>query len=239
MIEAKNLRKDFDGFSAVYNVNFELNSGELHGLIGPNGAGKTTMFNLLTGALSPTSGTIRFKGTDITGADPTTITRMGIGRSFQIVQDFPEMTVREHFLLAIRDETRTIGSIFGTDDYEHKIRATASTVGMSDELDSPVKNLSYGDKRFLEIGMVLGLDPEVVLLDEPAAGLNESETDVLIDILEGIRAEYTILMIDHDVDLVLDLSDRITVLHQGKILSEGSPEEIRQDERIKEVYLGE
>jgi ABC-type branched-subunit amino acid transport system ATPase component len=239
MIESENLRKDFGGFSAVYNVSFELNSGELHGLIGPNGAGKTTLFNLLTGALSPTSGTIRFKGTDITGADPTTITRMGIGRSFQIVQDFPEMTVREHFLLAIRDETRTIGSIFGTDDYEHTIEATASTVGMSDELDSPVKNLSHGDKRFLEIGMVLGLDPEVVLLDEPAAGLNDSETDVLIDILEEIRAEYTILMIDHDVDLVLDLSDRITVLHQGKILSEGSPEEIRQDERIKEVYLGE
>ncbi|MFC7216105.1 ABC transporter ATP-binding protein [Saliphagus sp. GCM10025334] len=240
MLSTSDLSKNFSGFYAIRQVDFELEEGELHGLIGPNGAGKTTMFNLLTGELSPTEGEIRFKDEDITGASPMEITRLGIGRSFQIVQNFPEMTVREHLRLAIRNEKKTLTSVFeNAEKYDDEIRSIADRVTLSDRLDDEVQNLSHGDKRFLEIGMVLGIDPELILLDEPAAGLNQSETVVLRDILREIRSEYTILLVDHDIELVRELSDRITVLHQGEILSQGSPKEIDNDEQIKEVYLGE
>jgi ABC-type branched-subunit amino acid transport system ATPase component len=234
------LTKDFAGFLAVDGVDLEVRRGELHGLIGPNGAGKTTTFNLITGELEPTGGTIRFDGTDITGESPVEITRRGIGRSFQLLQFFPDLTVRKHLRLALRDSADTLGSVFDdAADYEDEVTALAERVQLGDRLDTVAKNLSHGEKRYLDIGLVLGMDPELLMLDEPAAGLNPSETEVLEEILRDLRGEYTMVLIEHDVELVRELVDRLTILHRGEVLATGPPAEITADETVKEVYLGE
>ncbi|MFC6723974.1 ABC transporter ATP-binding protein [Halobium palmae] len=240
MLSVSGLTKQFDAVVAVDDVDFELRPGEIHGLIGPNGAGKTTTVNLITGELEPTSGTIRFEDDDIVGLSPSAITRRGIGRSFQVVQYFPDMTVREHLHLALRDPTRTVLSSFGSsEDDTDRIESIASRVHLGDRLDVPAKSLSHGEKRFLDIGFVLALDSEVILFDEPAAGLNASETEELKGIIESLRSEYTILLIEHDIELVRAISDRITVLHNGKVLATGTPDEIVANDDVKEVYLGE
>ncbi|QCC49196.1 ABC transporter ATP-binding protein [Halobellus limi] len=240
MLSVEGLTKKFDSVVAVDDVDMELRSGEIHGLIGPNGAGKTTTVNLITGELTPTSGTIEFDGTDLVGRSPSAIARQGIGRSFQVVQYFPEMTVREHLRLAVRDSTETVRSVFNREeDYEPQIRAVAERVHLEDDLDTVAKNLAHGKKRFLDIAMVLGMDSRVILFDEPAAGLNQSETDEVKEILESLRGEYTVLIVEHDVDLVRSISDRITVLHNGAVLTTDTPENVVENPQVKEVYLGE
>lgn len=240
MLTTEKLSKDFGGFAAVSDVDLDVREGEIHGLIGPNGAGKTTTFNLISGELEPTSGAVRFRDENITGAPPERIARLGVGRSFQIIQYFPEMTVREHFRLAVRDSTKTLSSVFqDSSEYDATIEEYASRVQLEDRLDTVAKHLSHGEKRYLDIGLVLGLEPDLILFDEPAAGLNKSETNVLERIIEDLRGEYTILFIEHDINLVQRLADRITVLHRGEVLVRGPPEEISKDERLKEVYLGE
>ncbi|WP_247004137.1 ABC transporter ATP-binding protein [Halosolutus gelatinilyticus] len=240
VLETSGLTKEFDSLLAVNDVNFALESQEIHGLIGPNGAGKTTLVNLITGKLQPTDGTIEFKGEDIAGLSPSEIGRRGIGRSFQVVQYFPEMTVRKHFHLAVRDPTRTITSVFDrSTDHTDRIEEIAERVHLTDRLDDVAKDLSHGEKRFLDIGLVLGLDADVILFDEPAAGLNTAESEELMEIIREIRDEYTILIIEHDVELVRRLADRITVLHDGETLATGTPDEIVTNARVKEVYLGE
>lgn len=239
MLETHGLTKEFGNIRAVDDVDLEVRRGEVHGLVGPNGAGKTTMFNLLTGELRPTSGGVDFEGTELTGLSPHEIVREGIGRSFQIVQYFPEMTVREHLHLAVRDETRALASVFEAGDTDEEIQQLASRVRLEDQLDTEVKNLSHGEKRYLDIGMVLGLQPDLLLLDEPAAGLNSSESEHLEAIIDDLRDEYTIFLIEHDIDLVRRLSDRITVLHQGGVLASGTPEEVSENTDVQEVYLGE
>jgi ABC-type branched-subunit amino acid transport system ATPase component len=240
VLTTEGLTKDFAGFLAVDGVDLEVRRGELHGLIGPNGAGKTTTFNLITGELEPTGGTIRFDGTDITGESPVEITRRGIGRSFQLLQFFPDLTVRKHLRLALRDSADTLGSVFDdAADYEDEVTALAERVQLGDRLDTVAKNLSHGEKRYLDIGLVLGMDPELLMLDEPAAGLNPSETEVLEEILRDLRGEYTMVLIEHDVELVRELVDRLTILHRGEVLATGPPAEITADETVKEVYLGE
>ena len=240
ILETQDLTKKFDSLVAVDEVNLTLVPGEIHGLIGPNGAGKTTLINLITGGLSPTSGAVRFKGDDIAGLSPSAIARRGLGRSFQVVQYFPEMTVRQHLDLAVRDPTRTITSVLGGgDDNTERIEAIAERVHLGDVLDSDAKNLSHGEKRFLDIGTVLGLGTDVILFDEPAAGLNTSESNELREIIEELSGEFTILMVEHNVELVRSLADRITVLHDGSVLATGTPDEIVANTEVREVYLGE
>lgn len=239
MLEVESLTKDFGGFLAVDSVDMSIKEGEVRGLFGPNGAGKTTLFNLITGEFEPTDGKVTFQGENITGAPPERIARLGIGRSFQIVELFPELTVRENLRLAVRDESRTLRSIFGDTDYDNRIREIAEIVKLDDVLDREASNLSHGEKRYLDIGMVLALDPDLILFDEPAAGLNQSEFDTLEAILTDLRGEYTMLIVEHNVEFVLDIVDRLTVLHRGKILDEGTPEEIRENTKVQEVYLGE
>lgn len=239
MLAIEGLTKTFDSVVAVDDVDLEVRSGEIHGLIGPNGAGKTTTINLITGELQPTSGSVRFKDEDLVGLSPSTIARRGIGRSFQVVQYFPEMTVREHLHLALRDSSKTVRSVLGGEDYTDRIESIASVVHLEDRLDVVAKNLSHGEKRFLDIGVVLGLDSEVILFDEPAAGLNTSETNELRGVLEDLRSEYTILIIEHDIELVRSVADRITVLQSGSVLATEPPSEIVTNPEVKEVYLGE
>lgn len=239
MLAIEGLTKTFDSVVAVDDVDLEVRSGEIHGLIGPNGAGKTTTINLITGELQPTSGSVRFKDEDLVGLSPSTIARRGIGRSFQVVQYFPEMTVREHLHLALRDSSKTVRSVLGGEDYTDRIESIASVVHLKDRLDVVAKNLSHGEKRFLDIGVVLGLDSEVILFDEPAAGLNTSETNELRGVLEDLRSEYTILIIEHDIELVRSVADRITVLQSGSVLATEPPSEIVTNPEVKEVYLGE
>lgn len=240
MLETEGLTKEFDSLVAVDHVDLSLTPGEIHGLLGPNGAGKTTLINLITGQLRPTAGAIRFKGDDIAGLSPSTIARRGLGRSFQVVQYFPEMTVRKHFHLAVRDPTKTITSLVGdSTDHTDRIEEIAERVHLIDYLDIEAKNLSHGEKRFLDIGTVLGLDTDVILFDEPAAGLNTAESKELRGVIDELRGDYTILMVEHNVELVRSLADRITVLHNGSVLATGTPDEIVADPRVKEVYLGE
>lgn len=240
VLTTEGLTKDFAGFLAVDDVDLTVRQGELHGLIGPNGAGKTTTFNLITSELTPTSGTVRFKNEDITGKSPVEITRRGIGRSFQLLQFFPDLTVRKHLRLALRDSTNTFRSVFeDPSQYDEEIERIAERVQLDGKLDTKAKNLSHGEKRYLDIGLVLALDPELLMLDEPAAGLNPSETDVLEDILTDLRGRYSMMLIEHDIELVRGLVDRLTILHRGEVLATGSPEEITANEIVKEVYLGE
>ena len=240
MLAVEGLTKKFDSVVAVDDVDLELRSGEIHGLIGPNGAGKTTTVNLITGELTPTRGTIQFEGEDLVGLSPSTIARRGIGRSFQVVQYFPEMTVRKHLRLAVRESTRTVRSVLDRDaDYSEEIQRVAELAHLEDQLDTVARNLPHGQKRFLDIAMVLAMDSKVILFDEPAAGLNESETNEVREILEELRGDYAILIVEHDIDLVRAISDRITVLHNGSVLTTDTPENVVQNSQVKEVYLGE
>lgn len=239
MLEVESLTKQFGGFVAVDEVDLTIEEGVVHGIIGPNGAGKTTLFNLITGEFSPTRGTVTFRGRDITGATPEQITRLGIGRSFQIVEYFPELTVRENLRLAARNEERTIRAAFSDSDYDGEVETVASLVNLDTVLDREASNLSHGEKRYLDIGMVLALDPDLILFDEPVAGLNQSEYETLQSILEGLRGDYTMMVVEHNVDFIVEIVDRLTVIHRGQLLAEGTPEEIKNNSRVQEVYLGE
>jgi len=240
MLSVEGLTKEFESVVAVDDVDLELRSGEIHGLIGPNGAGKTTTVNLITGELTPTAGSIQFEGEELIGESPSSIARRGIGRSFQVVQFFPEMTVRKHLKLAVRDSTETVRSVARREtDYTPQIREVAERVNLESDLDTVARSLPHGKKRFLDIGMVLAMDSKVILFDEPAAGLNPSETDEVEEILESLRGEYTVLIVEHDVELVRSISDRITVLHNGSVLTTDTPENVVENPQVKEVYLGE
>jgi len=234
------LTKTFGSLVAVDDLDLSIRRGEIHGLIGPNGAGKTTTINLITGELEPTSGAVRFEGEDIVGLPPSAIAHRGIGRSFQVVQYFPALTVEDHLHLAMRDSTRTVRSVLDREaDHTERIREVAALVQLGDKLDTVAKNLSHGEQRYLDIGMVLALDSELIVFDEPAAGLNTAETEDLEGIIRDLRGEYTIVIIEHDIDLVRRLVDRISVLHNGTRLATGTPEEIVANEEVREVYLGE
>lgn len=239
MLEVQSLTHNFGGFLAIDEVDLTIEEDEARGLIGPNGAGKTTLFNLITGEYTPTKGTISYNGQDITGYPPERITRLGIGRSFQIAEMFPELTVRENLRLAVRNEKRTLRSFFGDANYEDRIMEIAEIVKLTDVIERAAKDLSHGEKRYLDIGMVLALDPDVILFDEPAAGLNQAEFETIESILMRLRSEYSMLIVEHNVQLLTSIVDRLTVLHRGQILAEGTTEEIQENEEVKEVYLGE
>ncbi len=248
ILDVKNLTLSFGGIRAVNDLSFGIKRGEIFSLIGPNGAGKTTVFNLITGVYRPGEGGISLDNSLLTGRKPYTITRAGVARTFQNIRLFPQMTAMENILVGrhCRMKTGVLGSIFRTtscrrEETESRARAMEllEFVGLREKGNELAKNLSYGQQRKLEIGRALASEPRLLLLDEPAAGMNPSETRKLADLLERIRAkEVTQLVIEHDMKLVMSISDRILVMNFGEKIAEGRPEEIRNSPRVIEAYLG-
>ncbi len=249
ILSVNQLTKAFRGLKALQDVNLNLTSGTIHGVIGPNGAGKTTLFNCLTGQIIPTSGKILFKGQDITHLRAPAIAKLGITRTFQNIRLFGSMTVLDNVRVAQQLRTRfnlaeVIGNIGSFRRKENALTEAAlahlDTFGLADEANRQAMNLPYGTQRRLEIARALATGPSVLLLDEPAAGMNASETDLLHQMILDVqkRFQLTIVMVEHDMRLVMGLCDQITVLSYGKVLAEGRPEDIRQNTQVIESYLG-
>ncbi len=242
ILETINLSKSFGALRAVANVNLGVNKGTIHSVIGPNGAGKTTLFNLLTGFLTPSSGKIAFQGRDITRFQAHKISRLGISRSFQITSIFPDLSVRENVRIALQSRTnmnyrflKTLGKKDGLEEKSHEI---LSKIGLQDKGDLPARNLSHGEKRILDIGIGLSTNPQLLLLDEPASGLVGDEIVRLTTLVKDVSSHVTIVLVEHNIDVVLSISDRITVLYYGEVIAEGSPGEIQCNANVQEVYLG-
>lgn len=246
ILRTDDLVKQFGQFTATDRVNLTVERGEFRSIIGPNGAGKTTLFNLVTGALPVTDGRIYFDGEDITTLSPSERVHRGIGRSFQISNVFGGLSVRENVRLAAqsidRDRYGVVESLFKpTDRYDGMNDRTdriLERIGLSDVADEEANALAYGDKRRLEIGVVLATEPDLVLFDEPTAGMSVEETRETIELIEEVLVDQTLLLIEHDIELVMELSDRITVLNRGQILAEGTPDEIAANQDVQDAYLG-
>jgi branched-chain amino acid transport system ATP-binding protein len=249
LLTVENVRKEFGGLIAVSDLDFTIPVGSIVSLIGPNGAGKTTFFNMLTGVYKPTSGQVVFDGTDVTGKPPHAITKLGIGRTFQNIRLFPQMTALENVLVGMHSRLKggILGSIFGTPgvrreerEAHEKGRALLRYAGLGRVDDELAENLSYGDQRRLELARALATEPKLLLLDEPTAGMNPQETVAFTDFLGKLRAEQpiTILLIEHDMKVVMGISERVTVLDYGEKIAEGTPTEIQKNERVIEAYLG-
>jgi branched-chain amino acid transport system ATP-binding protein len=243
MLVVQNLRKSFDGFIATNGVSFTIQKGELVSIIGPNGAGKTTLFNLITGHIPLDEGKLIFKGIDITRLAPHRICRLGMGRSFQRTNIFPRLTVFQNIqaaLLAHKGKSLTffkpVDSFFREESLE-----ILSRVGLKDFADTVSGSLSYGFQKQLELGIALASDPELLLLDEPTAGMSAQETRQTIDLIGRITREkgLTLLFTEHDMEVVFSISQRILVLHQGRLIAEGPPEQVRNNPEVQKVYLGE
>lgn len=250
LMEITNLHKSFGGLSAVLNFNFQLEQGELVGLIGPNGAGKTTVFNLITGVYKPDQGAVNFDGRNIAGMAPSNICKKGIARTFQNIRLFNDLSVLDNVKIALHKDVgySLLGAVFRTPGYfkgEDKITAEALEYLKIFKLDSKkdeiASNLPYGEQRRLEIARALATRPQILILDEPAAGMNPQETKELMNLIEWIRKDFnlSILLIEHDMSLVMGVCERIYVLDYGQVIATGLPEEIRNNKRVIEAYLGE
>ncbi len=245
LLEAKNLRKEFGGLVAVDNVSIQIREKTLHSIIGPNGAGKTTLFNLLSGMMRPTAGQVFFEGREITNLPPHRIAHLGIGRSFQITNIFPSLTVLENIRLSAqalgKDNFRILKHAFDLPAYIDKALEVARRVGLQGRENDLARNLPHGDKRKLELGIMLAGDPRLLLLDEPTAGMSSEQVPMLLEIIHAIMADgdKTIVLVEHRMDMVMSISDRITVMHQGQLLAEGSPHEIASNQMVQSAYLGE
>ena len=237
------LTKSFRGFRAVSSVDLEVHEGGVHALVGPNGAGKTTLFNLLTGFLKPSAGSITVFDEDVSGLQPEQIARKGVARSFQITSLFENLTPREHVELALQGLTSQGLRFWRSEKLLGRHRGVVDDlldqVGLAELADRPSGLLAYGQKRALEMALVLALDPRVMLLDEPTAGMGLEDVDRTIELVRRISAGRTVVFVDHNMHVVGSLANRVTVLQQGEILAEGSYDEVRVDERVITAYLGE
>ena len=242
LLELERLRRTFGALAAVSGVSLTVAPRERRAIIGPNGAGKTTLFNLITGHLAPTAGRILFEGQPIGALPPHAVARRGISQSFQRTNLFPRLPVIENLRLAAAADGRgsydLLGSVARRWVPFERARSTAEAVGLTERLDAPAGTLSYGEQRQLEIGVALATRPKLLLLDEPTAGMSPEETQRMTALLAGLPRDVTVLIIEHDMDVVFTLADRITVLHYGEVLAEGTPDEVRADPRVYEVYLG-
>ncbi|HEY8289091.1 MAG TPA: ABC transporter ATP-binding protein [Acetobacteraceae bacterium] len=242
ILETVGLTREFSGFVAVDDVALRVRKGTIHALIGPNGAGKTTCFNLLTAFLPPTRGTIRFNNRDITGMKPAMVARLGLVRSFQISAVFPHLTALENVRLALQ---RARGASFdfwrsevALRKYDDRARALLDDVGLSGYAETSVTQLPYGQKRALEIATTLALDPEMLLLDEPTAGMAHGDVDRIVELIGRVRNGRTILMVEHNLSVVEGLCDTITVLTRGRVLAEGDYSTVSKNPDVIAAYLG-
>jgi urea transport system ATP-binding protein len=241
ILEIDHLTVSFDGFKALNNLTFAMQPGELRVIIGPNGAGKTTFLDIITGKVQPTSGSVRFKGRDLRKLPEHTISRLGVGRKFQTPRVYLNLTVRENLDLACNRNKNVLATLFKKP--EKRDRATVvqllETVSLASKADLPANLLSHGEKQRLEIGMLVAQSPELLLVDEPVAGLTDEETERVGDLLISLAQSHSIIVIEHDMEFVRQIARQVTVLHQGSVLCEGSMDEIQDDPRVIEVYLGQ
>ena len=242
LLQLEGVTRYFGALSAVNNVTLGVARQERRAIIGPNGAGKTTLFNLITGHLAPSSGRIVFDGTNLTGLAPHRIARHGISRSFQRTNLVPRLTVLENLRLAAaadgRGSYRLFGSVARLTGPLERAREVADAVGLAGRLGEEVARLSYGEQRQLEVGVALATRPQLLMLDEPTAGMSPEETHRMTRLLAALPRDVALLIIEHDMDVVFSLADRITVLHYGEVLVDGAPDAVRADPRVYEVYLG-
>jgi branched-chain amino acid transport system ATP-binding protein len=242
ILEIKGLYHDFKGLKVLFGIDLEVEKGERHAIIGPNGAGKTTLFNVITGTYSPRKGQIFFRGTDITGYPPQKLVRLGMGRSFQITSTFSGLTAFQNIRMGIlSSQGIRFNMLHMIDRMKPITRATdkmLKRIDLQAERDIPAGMLSYGKNRSLEIGMALATSPSLIMLDEPTAGMSVDETHTAVELIRYLTVDKTLVIIEHDMDVVFSLADRITVLHLGKVLASGSPEQIRTNPAVKDAYLG-
>ncbi len=250
VLEATGMTRRFGGLVAVNDVSFAVNDGEIFGLIGPNGAGKTTLFNLMTGLIQPTSGRLHYRGADITALRPHQVAARGIARTFQNIRLFGNLSALENVMIAQHVHTRSgvFAGVLGLPPAPAESRATRTKalelldlVGMADRAEVKAVNFAYGDQRRLEIARALALEPRVLLLDEPAAGMNPNEKQALSGFIRSVRETFdlTVLLIEHHVPLVMGLCDRIAVLNFGKLIALGPPQAVQKDSAVIEAYLGD
>jgi branched-chain amino acid transport system permease protein len=243
-LEARGLTKKFGGLVANRDINFSVGQGELRGIIGPNGAGKSTFFRMLTCEMRPTSGRILFHGRDITGMDVARVCQLGLTKSYQVNQLFTRQTLRENIVIAALAERRgrfsldLLRRIDRVPGLETQVEATLAMVGLAARADVPVAELAYGEKRRLEIALALASSPSLLLLDEPLAGMSPRERRETVQLLKNIARGRTLVVVEHDMDAIFELAERITVLHEGALLAEGTPSEIQRNALVQEAYLG-
>jgi urea transport system ATP-binding protein len=240
ILTAEGVTKSFDGFKAINDLNFYLDEGELRTIIGPNGAGKSTFLDLITGRTRPDEGQIEFKGTPVIKKTEYQIYRMGIGRKFQTPSVYSDHTVYENILLGLKGGRGVWSAIFGrvTPAQNDQIYYVLEIINLRDKAQVRAGNLAHGQKQWLEIGMLIAQDPELMLVDEPAAGMTDEETARTGELLLSLAGKHTIIVIEHDMTFVRQLANKVTVLHQGSILREGTLDEVQNDEQVIEVYLG-
>ncbi|MFZ5825261.1 MAG: ABC transporter ATP-binding protein [Bacillota bacterium] len=243
VLETQDLTVQFGGLVAVDHVNLKVKRGTFQSVIGPNGAGKTTLFNLICGIYKPTHGRVRFLGRDITGMPPHQVAQLGMGRSFQITNIFPNLTVLENVRLAVQAKANVGLRIFSLASsfthFEERAREILKQVNLGGKEQLVATTLPHGDKRKLEIGMLLATESELLLLDEPTAGMSHDDVPAVIEVIEKIKATgKTILLVEHKMDLILSLSDSVTVLKNGAVIAEGTPDEISNDPQVRAAYLG-
>ena len=241
-VETRALQKDFAGFCAVNGVDLRLDAGRIHALVGPNGAGKTSLFNMLTGFLRPTSGTILLFDEDVTGRRPDQIAKLGVARSFQITSLFEELTAIEHVALALQSRT-SLGYGFWRDEvslrrFDEPARAHLEEVGLGGVADRSARHLPYGQKRALELALALALEPRLLLLDEPTAGMSAEDVKRTIALIARLREGRTIVLVEHNMGVVGELADNVIVLQQGRIIAQGPYATVRSDPAVISAYLG-
>jgi branched-chain amino acid transport system ATP-binding protein len=243
ILVAKGISFSFGKFLAVNGVNLAVKRNETKAIIGPNGAGKTTFFNLLTGALNAQRGSIFFDGTEITNVPIYERVRLGISRSFQIPNIFNGLDVFQNLMIAVQSQMRNNINLFARADRMKEVKSKTEQilelVGLSNKENISAGSLSHGDKRLLEISLTLGTNPQLLLLDEPTAGLSDEETEKVTDLIRSLTGEFTIVFIEHDMDMVMSVAEEITVMHMGEIAAEGPPIEIKQNKKVQAIYLGE
>ena len=244
VLQAVGLTKHYGGLAANEGIDFSVNAGEVRGVIGPNGAGKTTFFKMLTCEVPPTAGKILFRGRDISGMSVTDVCQLGLTKSYQVNQLFNRLTVRENVsiaaLAALRGKFRLdfMRSLHRVQGLDERVEQTLQLVNLASRRDTPVAELAYGEKRRLEIGLALASSPSLLLLDEPLAGMSPRERIETVELLKSIARGRTMVVIDHDIDSLFELAERITVLQEGRVLVEGTPDEIKRNAAVQEAYLG-
>jgi len=240
ILETENLTVSFDGFKALKHLNFSMDVGELRVVIGPNGAGKTTFLDVVTGKVQPTQGRVLFKGRDVRSLSEHQIARLGIGRKFQTPRIYLNLTPRENLELTSNRQKNIFATLFAHPSSAERstIAGLLETIGLIANADVPAAKLSHGEKQRLEIGMLVAQSPDLLLVDEPVAGLTDEETQNIADLLLALAQSHSILVIEHDMEFVRQIARKVTVLHEGSVLCEGSIEEVQNDPRVIEVYLG-